>query len=331
MISLWKGVDVEVAEAQMRGLNRRLAELDQALISAQAIVAESPSSFAARMSLRSLSKMQIALESERSLLASHRVCEHVSVALKGQEFADNTASIGQLGYFLIRLQKLYSSIAQAITSGPTQRGPISRDISRMTNLRFADTYASSFGMDLFVDQKFDIFGESVATAALQTMFNLLNSTSKEKEISRLSAELGPRAVTHLRHVLDDLFRSGSGLSVAWKDLAGTKYKWCVSSEAVHSLKQNTSRFKTSNSVVKIIEGVLVGVSLLKDRFELVTRDGNVIEGKLARNAKLTIRNYFAHACEATIEVTTVEEVVTNEKKTFFTLTAINDVHSNALK
>lgn len=325
MIDLWKGVDVEDAEARMRGLNRRLAELDLALSSAQSILAANPNSFAARLGILSLSRMQTALERERSQLASHRVREHLCVALKGHEFADNTASIGQLGFFLVRLQKLYSSIAQAITTGPTQRGPISRDISRMTNLRFAETYASSFGMDLFVEQKFDIFGESVATAALQTMFNLLNSTSKENEISRLSAELGPRAVAHLRRVLDDLYRSDSGLSVSWKDLAGTEYKWVAPVEKIADLKNNTSRFKTSDSIERSIKGVLLGASLLRDRFEFLSEDGDLIEGKLARNAKSKIRDFFAHSCLATIDMVTVEEVVTAEKKTFYTLTAIESI------
>ena len=306
----------------MRSLTRRLSELDEALKAGQQMLASHPGSFSAELSLHSLTQIQERLEIERRELVSHRQLERLDVALKDAAFADNTASIGQLGVFLIRLQKLYSSIAQAISTGPRLRGPLSHEIADTTALRFAAVFPSSFGMEIYIRPKFDIFGESMVTSSLATLFNLLSATSREGEISRLSAEVGQRSLTHLRHVLADLDRSHSGFQMTWTDQSGTRFEWEASGDDVSRLRNNVAKYKTSSSTERRILGVLLGASLLRDRFEMLTAEQEVIEGKLARAAKAKIREFFGRACFATIEQTDITEVVTGEAKTYYTLTDI---------
>lgn len=319
----WTGIDPVVAEAQMRGLTRRLAEIEEAMEHSQRMQSAAPNSFAARLGWNSLWRMQAALERERRDLVKHRVRERITVALNGPAFEKHAADLGNLGVFLIRLQKLYTSIAQALTVGPRLRGPIGKEISGATTMRFAEVFPSSFGMEIFVDQKFDIFGESVGSSSLQTLFNLLSSTTREIEISRLSAELGPRAVNHLRHVLEDLARADAGLSIKWNDASGTEYKWVANDEEVKVLKQNASRFRTIRSESIILEGFLIGASLLRDRFEFLTADRNVIEGKIAKSAKTDIREFFGRRCVGGFDQVVVIEAVTGEERTYFTMTGID--------
>ncbi|MGF6427327.1 hypothetical protein [Bradyrhizobium elkanii] len=321
-MNLWEGIEPQVAEAQMRGLTRRLAELDEALHANQLILSENPQSFAAQLGLESLSNLQHRLLSERAELVRHRQRERLEVTLKGFPFADHSASVGALGFFLIRLQKLYSSIAQSITTGPRRRGPISNDILNATSLRFATVFPSSFGMEIFVRPKFDMFGESTAASSLQTLFTLLNATEREAEISRLSAELGQRAVGHLRHVLDDLGRSDAGFSLSWTDMTGTRFDWSADSEQIPALRNNVARFRTRQSVEITIPAVLLGASLLRDRFELITTDRSVIEGKLTREVKSQLREYFGRQCSATLEKVEIVETVSDDTRTFYTLVGI---------
>lgn len=322
-MDIWKGIDPDAAEAQMRGLTRRLAEIEDALEHSQRVRSAAPDSFAARLGWESLWSMQVALEAERLALVKHRARERITVALSGPAFDNHTADLGNLGVFLIRLQKLYTSIAQAVTVGPRLRGPIGREISNATTMRFADVFPSSFGMELFVDQRFDIFGESVASSSLQTLFNLLSSTTREKEISRLSAEIGPRAVNHLRHVLDDLARADAGLSLQWSDASGTEYRWVATDDDVKILKNNASRFRTAISEPVLMEGFLIGASLLRDRFEFLTQDRSVIDGKIAKSAKPAIREAFGRVCVGRFDRVVVVESVTGEERTYFTMTGID--------
>ena len=53
---LWEDIDPVEAEARMRGLVRRLSELDAALTTAQHIRAQNPHSFSAELSLESLTR-----------------------------------------------------------------------------------------------------------------------------------------------------------------------------------------------------------------------------------------------------------------------------------
>lgn len=321
-MNTWENIEPEEAESRMRGLVRRLAELDEALAAAQFISAQNPDSFAAKLSLNSLTQLQRRLEAERAELVQHRVRERLEISLSGQSYTDHTAGVGELGVFLIRIQKLYSSIAQAITTGPRRRGPISQHIVDATAMRFADVFPSSFGMEIYIRPYFDVFGESTAASTLQTLFTLLDATKQETEISRLSGELGQRAVGHLRHILDDLSRHHAGFALKWVDTSGTQFTWEADRDTVPNLKNNVARFRTRQSVEITIKAFLVGASLLRDRFELYDSNREIIEGKLARDVKMKLREYFGRQCLATLEKVEIDEAISGETRTFYTLVGI---------
>lgn len=318
-MSLWHNVDPADAEARLRGLNRRLAELDEAMESGQKLLTMDPDSFSAQLSLEGLTQLQERLQAERVELVKNRKRERIAVALNGSNFSDHTASIGALGFFLVRVQALYRSIGQAITTGPRLRGPISNEIVRATDLRFATVFPSSFGMEIFINSSFDEFGESTAVSSLQTLFNLLNATRREQEISRLSAELGQRSLSHLRHVLADLSKEGAGFSLEWRDSAGTEYNWRAESSDITTLRQNVSRFHERHMEERLAEGALIGASLLRNRFEFMKIDKTVIDGKITRAVKPKLREYFGRWCQAKLDQVDIVESFSGETKTYYTL------------
>ena len=321
-MNLWQDIDPIDAEARMRALVRRLSELDGALNAAQHIRAKYPDSFSAELSVDSLTQLQVRLDQERIELVRHRTRERLEVALSGNSYDDHSAGVGELGVFLIRIQKLYSAVAQAITTGPRRRGPISHEIRDATAMRFADVFPSSFGMEIFIRPRFDVFGESTASSTLQTLFTLLNATKQETEISRLSAELGQRAVGHLRHILDDLSRHHAGFSLKWTDMSGIDFAWEADRDQIPTLQQNVARYRTKHTVEITIKAFLVGASLLRDRFELYDEERQVIEGKLARDVKMKLREFFGRQCMATLDKVEIDEAVSGETRTFYTLVGI---------
>jgi hypothetical protein len=322
MTALWTDIDPVDAEARMRGLNRRLAELDRVLHNNQLIYSQNPTSFAAELGVSSLENLQRNLLAERADLLRHRALERLQVSLRGHSYADHSASVGQLGVFLIRLQKLYSSIAQSITTGPRRRGAISNEIMSATAMRFASVFPSSFGMEILIRPRFDFFGESTAAATLQTLFAVLNASKREAEISRLSGELGQRALGHFRHILDNLLRADAGFALSWTDTAGTVYSWEADREQIPTIQNNVSRFRASHSVEITIPAVLLGASLLRERFELTTKDREVIEGKIAREVKSSLREVFGRQFNATLEKVDIIEAVTGDTRTVYTLVGI---------
>lgn len=308
----------------MRSISRRLAELDEAIVASRQMLASNAGSFSAKIGLKSLEDIRHRIESERSVLVAHRLQERVNLSLDGAAFSEHSADVGILGLVLVRIQKLYTSVAQSITVGPRLRGPISRDISIATNLKLANVFPSSFGVNLFVDQNFDIFGDSTATSALEALFSLLHSSRDDQAILRSSGEVGQRAVNHFRRMLNDLAISGSSISVSWSDLSGTEYLWSADSSEIFHIRDHLRALKMSSAKEVVLDGVIVGASLVRDRFEFMSDQFGLIEGKIARSAKPDIRRFFGSRCSVTADRVDMSDVSRSVVRTYYTMTGVGE-------
>jgi hypothetical protein len=326
--SVWENIEPVEAEGRLRSLRRRLAELDEALQGQQAILRENPESFAFKLACESLLQIQKRLREELVELVRYRRNEQITFALGGSNFADNSASLGNLGVFLIRLQKLYSSIAQAIRTGPTLRGPIAVDIRAATELRLADVYPSSFGMQMFVPSGFDLMGNSISSEALEAMFQLLVSTNNEQKLMRLSGEYGRRTLGHLRHVATTLREVSATLNINWTDYTGTQHNWVSGPDTTALIIEYLDNITETRSEQRQITGRLVGASLLRNRFELLLPDRSLIEGKFVSGLAAAITDAFGAMCAVTVDETEVRDKVSGETKTYYSLKEIERPPSN---
>lgn len=321
MIRPWDDIDPKTAEAQSRGIIRRLADLEDALKQGQIALQMRPDSYGLQLSARSLLEIQGRLKQELASLARHRQAELVTIVLRGQKFQEHSSNAGVLGALLIRLQKLYTSVGQSIRSGPTLRGPFAKDLVEKTDLRLAATFESSFGMTLYANSDYDLIGDSLAAETLQTTFQLLSSAHDEDRLMRLSGEVGRRAITHLRHVAIILRDSDAEVDVRWTDMAGIEHEWrsnrLRNDEIIASI-QNTHQVRSEQ---RIVEGRLVGASLLRNRFELLTADG-VIEGKYVGGISQEIRRCFGLICRASLDETVVSDLTSGEEKIYYALKSV---------
>lgn len=322
MVDVWKGIDPLGAETRLRALSRRLNELDIALQNQQELLQQNPASFAFRLACESLINMQGNLQRERISLVKHRLYEEINISIDGDVFAEHTASIGVLGTLFIRFQKLFNSIGQALTTGPTLRGPISHEIRDLTDLRVAAFYPSSFGMTLITPSKYDLIGESLSASSLAAMFQLFNAADEEKQIMRFSGELGRRAFGHLSHVITILEEQHASIGLKWSDFTGTKYSWSADATKVAQIMARLRDITERRSEDKMVSGRLVGASLLKNRFELLLNDGNVIEGKMIASAAETVKSVFGQICLANITETEIFDQMSGEGRSYYTLTHI---------
>jgi len=326
-MDVWKGVNPNEAEAQLRGLNRRLDELDAAMDDQQAALKERPESFAFQLAGKSLLVMHNRLRAEKAALLKHRVAERLDLALDGGAFQNHSASLGALGALLIRLQKLYSSIGQALLQGPTLRGPLAGDIISATELRLAATYPSSFGMSLVVSRKQDLLEDALPSASLSTMFSVFSAVGGDDGLMKFSGELGGRSINHLRHIAAVVARSNSSVQMEWSDSSGIKHYWQADPEEMRAAVTRLSSIKETRSTAMVCVGRIVGASLLRNRFELKLEDGQVIEGALTAPAATAITDLFGKICEAGVDETEVADGATGVHKTYYTLTSLKAVTS----
>jgi hypothetical protein len=316
----WKNIDPSVAERQLFGLRRRLSELDHALKANQIALRETPDSFSFKLAAQSLLAMQENLRGELSALLRHRVAENINVVLDGPSFDGHSTDFLAFGRFLINIQKLYTSIAQAIVRGPTLRGPISKEIESSTQLRLLATYPSSFGINVGVESNFDILGHSVASDSLEALFALLHSSSEETSLMRLKGELGARAFNHLRRLMVDLGSREAELKVGWHDFTGTEYNWEITSERTNNVIRAIDNINFTESSEIILEGFLVGASLLRNRFEFLTlEDQTLLEGKVVAGINPKLRRNFGLRCFAKFKEISVLDKGTDETRKYYTL------------
>lgn len=326
MTAVWEGIDPNLAEQTLRATSRRLRDLEDALASQRALLQSKPDSFAFSLGYESLLQMQERLLAERSELLSHRVTERVDLALDGANFQKDGASAGTLGTLLIRLQKLYSSIAQAITEGPTLRGPLSTQITSATELRLASTFPSSFGMSLVVQRAQG--GQSLSHlpgATFERLFGLLATDATPEAIMQVTGELGGRVLNHYLHVATILRSTETSLKLEWSDSEGIKHYWITSPKQAAESVALINGIKAVESVTLKIKGRVVGASLLRNRFEIITEDGQVVEGKVSGNALRSISSSFGKVVTAEIDKTIVNDNRSGEAKTYFALVSIDPI------
>jgi hypothetical protein len=325
MLEVWKGIDPLVAEARLRGLRRRLSELDAALSDQQSLAREFPSSFAIKLSGNGLRSMEIALRKELSDILRHRQAEQLSVALDGPSFINHSANLSDLGFIFTRVQKLFSSVAQAITTGPTSRGPIPSSIMANTSLRLQGTYPSSFGLDIAVPASYDLLGESLPSDTFTQMFQLLNAATDDVRLMRLSGEIGRRSLVHLRHLASHFRATNATLRLDWKDFSGTRYDWSLDFGDAERIMKSIDNITETRSSSLVFEGFLVGASLLRNRFEVLLDDGIVIEGKFVSGLSTNIAENFGMRIEAKVDETEMLDRASGESRVFYTLREINSI------
>lgn len=330
MLNSWKDVDPKAAEACLMGIRRRLHELDLALREQQELLKQQPENFAYQVGCMSLLKMQENLKSEQIALSQHRMVEKVTLALKGDEFEQHTAPIAQLGAVLQRLQGVFSSIGQALKTGPTSKGRIPLEIINLTELRIASVYPSSFGMSLVTPARYDLLGESLSASSLTTLFNLLSSFENEDALMRHSGELGIRTFSHLKKMFAILEESKAGLQVVWSDYTGTQYNWDADSRRICRILEKLKNIREEHSVQMEATGRLVGASILRNRFELLQSNGNLIEGKASAGVAESLKRAFGKVCTATLIETTIVDSTTLETRSYFSLVEIHEESENDL-
>lgn len=328
MTAVWEGIDPNLAEQTLRATSRRLRDLEDALVGQRALLQAKPDSFAFSLGYESLLQIQQRLLNERSELLQHRIAERVDLALDGKSFAKDGASAGTLGTLLIRLQKLYSSIAQAITEGPTLRGPLSGQITSATELKLASTFPSSFGMSLVVERA-ENGGDSshLPSATFERLFGLLATHQTPEAVMQVTGELGGRVLNHYLHVASILGSTNSSLKLEWSDSEGIKHYWLTSAKEAVETASLLRGIKAVDSVTLHLTGRIVGASLLRNRFEMLTDDGQVIEGKVTGNALRSISSCFGKVSKAELDRTTVHNHRSGDAKTYYALVAIEPVQA----
>lgn len=327
MSDQWKEISASEAQARADSARRHLADIEEQISIQEALCKEEPGSFAYRLSLQSLNAQREELERQLGEVLHYRVKEVIGLSLRGTAFYDNTANISDLAHILSRVQDLFSGVLQAISTGPTERGPLPSRILELSNLRLSSVYPSSFGMSFEVKTVVDMFGHSDVLDALDVVFSLLQAEHNKDKLIDFAGHLGRRAIRRYRNLVEILIETEASAQVQWDDPFGQPHKWQGSTDNFILLAHVLGSLRSETKSVESVPGWLLGASLLRNTFEFVTDKDVLIRGRIARDSRDRVREYFGKACVIEFQTTIVSDEITGTVRESNVLTGIGDAET----
>lgn len=237
---------------------------------------------------------------------------------------------GLLGAALSRLQETVTSVAHAVTGYPNARSTRPA-IAEKTRLTFAGAAFSSFGVVLEgtfeptqqaliedVGPAFGLLEESVVR-----IFDVLEtgsvSSADEDELMDSVADLGRRAVKHLRDLSVVLGRQSEPIKFEWNGADVRHRRVTLSAGELTTLQQFLSGVDTLVEQLTV-PGVLVGARTDRGKFFFRSDKGRTYAGAMTDELRPLVREFFDRPCQARLEVTIARSRVSGrEGRSYFLL------------
>jgi hypothetical protein len=238
--------------------------------------------------------------------------EALDLALFPQFQPSGGVEVSLLSSVLSSLQEAVLAIAQSVREEPTLHGPVTANIQEAVRLRVQFALPGSLRLrlvpaspDLQQATLLDDDQETLLDESVKSLLGLLESTvdaNVDAILERLAA-VGPRAATHLVTLTSALDRGNAGLGLGWRSPHDTRSVRVSRAQSVQLnavLKQVTTAEREL-----IVQGRLVGGSLVRRVFELEIGDGTVLSGKVDETVLGSIEDLFGSECTADLIVTEV--------------------------
>ncbi len=315
----WTNIDPIYASARVNAFTNSIKEVEVLVEEGNVIQSSQGTDIASQLVIDSLKSRHIYLHNQLAEVMQYRYSEPILISLRGSQYEDHSADLISVANILHIFQRLYSSIAQAITRGPTERGSIGAELEFLTELRLVRSFPSSFGLELRVLTNPDMYGDSISLSSLRTLFATLNSLEDKKHLMDRAGSISQRTVSHCRSLFKQFITHDASPVIAWKDPGANDVHWESTPQRIAAISENLSSIKSEKRGMISVEGFLMGASLLRGRFEFVDQSSLVYTGRIANTVKSQIISLFGQHCSADIEVIDVIDEVSREEKTSFTL------------
>ncbi|HEY7429083.1 MAG TPA: hypothetical protein VH682_32950 [Gemmataceae bacterium] len=297
-------------------IKRQLADLAKVKAKADAYGVRD---FASQLGLQSLRGQ------EQSLIEELRAAEMLEsgsaaeLVFGGDPVRDHLIQAGFLGAMFSKVQQLVNALAQAITSVPTARAPVPRNIVAENRLLVASWFPSSFAVRLCLPTKEELgqMYDTESQSVLEGLAELLGEqVPSQQTIDWVSH---PRVRKHYYEFLDAVAKQGAMIRLRTQ---GNPYGAAVDAQQARE-RVDWLDLLTVKEETLSLSGTLVGGSIETGRFELKVED-EVYKGKVSEGTKVLMKQItFGASVQARVRVTTlVHEEGATESATSYFLEAI---------
>ena len=310
-----------------RDFQRELGELRSLIEHEERLTAEYGHDAAAEAVLHSLRNRYESLSNELAQRGNNGMeKQELSVVFEGRPVHGHTVDASFLGTMLQDLQRVVEAMVATSQGVATRKSSLPRAVKNRAALRFAGSFAGSFGMELeTAEQELELNDPSSMGTAIKSLVQLLQVGDQDAIIDSLAA-LNSRGRIRYMELLNDLAKSGATMRVEWPSTKGRVSAALRASQA-KKLHERLSHV-SEKEWIKSYRGTLDGALKNRGVFEFRTEDDQVFSGRLGPGVLDELRNFhYEEPCIATISTREVVDAVTQDRRQFQRLERLQPIGS----
>jgi len=298
-----------------------LYELQDLITKATKLSEQYPDNFALELSRNSYLQRQKQLREELRIAYQELGVENIEIKLTGKPVKDYSISAVFLGSILTNFQALVTSIAQAVTQGPTSRGSISKDIINFTNLELSSVFSGSFGIILTGTYQPVLF-DTYINLATEELFSLLQCSDKKDTLHLKLRGLGSRTVNNYKKFLETIYIEEGAVEITQRPIETKTRKFVLTPSLAKNICEIITEVENIPEKEEEYYGQIKGVSLIHKRVEFMEKlSEKIITATFPDELEDRIKPRFDKECKARF-VSKTELSAIGDEKTSWHLTWI---------
>lgn len=280
--------------------------------------------FAKEIQLTSLNKRLNNLKEEYDEIQHTSDSEELILTFYPKNLPSGQISVRSLTTILGGFQNLSDSIANTLYNQPSEKGKIPQEILEFNEMIFKEARAGSFKavLELRHSSK-NLFDEPVQSQTLSELFELLFSSEGEESLSESISFLGPRALRNYSEWTKTLRDLDTTVEVEWASSYKGLSKVSINPEKAESIYKMLSEFSETSEEEVTLNGRLMGANVRTKTFEINTKDGEKITGRISKDALPEVASFVLdRQCQATLLKVTTKS--SSKEKISWTLKSISE-------
>lgn len=249
--------------------------------------------------------------------------ETVKLRITGEKVDSGRISSRTLVMVLDGFTQLTDSIANAVLNTPSEKGRIPQFVQESVDFQVASTFAGSFGIVL---EKLEDTCSLLPTptkvdAVLNEVFAVLEANGNAEHLLDAIIPSGRRAITNYKTWLVGLEESGVDVEVDWRNRSAERRVVSIYS------KNSTDTITVLEGIEDIenseidITGVLTGINIRNNRFEITVEGLGVIKGNGKLETLISVSELMGEEIQASLIRSTTQSKAKIEKISWYLVSA----------
>lgn len=300
---------------------QKISDTQQAMRKLAALLSKNPSRLSLQSSYESLQKRHEVLEAKFLSLSNQNqldVCSYRVFSEIGENYP-----IFAFGSALRDFQKWFSTIYDALKTGPKKRARLSPEILTESTLNFAFSFPGSVGVAMTIPSERMLFENDLQLAMIKTT-EMLKAEGSD-QVHYFAKQLGAASVRALYCWVEDHVNAGLGVDIHWVSNEKPISEIIMGFEKMKNLKQAIEETSDLEEATLEVQGWLVGADTSSHTFHMVFEEDREIRGTMSEAVGASYTVELPQFYIATIKKTSFVNYATGEEKTTYFLESLKKI------